>query len=218
MISSSSARASAAISKSIGHVIQALTDTVLDTGLTIQEICQLVRENSVLVALQRRSGNHQRPSKTRIAVATGLSRAEVARILRLKLVSSDWKSRHPMRKLVATWRFDGMFCTARGEPKTLPIYGKGSSFENLVTVSNRGTPVRAILDELVHIKAAKVLRGQRVQLNAPLPAFGNMTLIRESMGAFRSQPKRKKVIRTSIRSARKNFKRNPSATTYKLEP
>jgi hypothetical protein len=209
MISSLRARNSAAKSKSIGRSIQALTDEVLDTGLTIQEICQLVRESSVLVALQRLSGNDQHLSKTRIAVATGLSRAEVARILSLKN-SIDWISRHPIRKIVAAWRFDGRFKSARGEPKTLPIYGKRSSFESLVTVSNRGIPVRAMLDELVHIKVAKVLPGQRVRLVAPLPVFGDLTLIREVMAASRSKTKRTNGMRTSIQSARKNLKRNPS--------
>jgi hypothetical protein len=211
MISSLRARDSVAMSKSIGRVIQALTDEVLDTGVTIQEICQLVRENSVLVALQRLSGNDQHLSKTRIAVATGLSRAEVARILSLKLSSINWISRHPIRKLVAAWRFDGRFRSAKGQPKTLPIYGKRSSFESLVTVSNRGIPVRAMLDELVHIGVAKVLPGQRVQLMAPLPAFGNLPLIREVMAVSRSRTKRTNGMRTSIQSARKNLKRNPSA-------
>jgi len=209
MISSLRARNSTAKSKSIGRIIQALTDEVLDTGLTIQEICQLVRESSVLVALQRLSGNDQHLSKTRIAVATGLSRAEVARILCLKS-SIYWISRHPIRKLVAAWRFDGRFKSARGEPKTLPIYGKRSSFESLVTVSNRGIPVRAMLDELVHIKIAKVLPGQRVRLVVPLPVFGDLTLIREVLAASRSNTKRTNGMRTSIQSARKNLKRNPS--------
>jgi Family of unknown function (DUF6502) len=202
---------SAAKSKSICRVIQALTDEVLDTGLAIQEICQLVRENSVLVARHRLSGNDQHLSKTRIAVATGLSRAEVAKVLSLKLSSRKWKAKHPIRKLVTAWRFDRRFSSARAEPKTLPIYGKRSSFENLVTVSNRGTPVRAMLDELVHIKVAKVLPGQRVQLMAPLPAFGELTLIRELMGASRYKTKRTNGLRTSIRLARKNLKKSPSA-------
>lgn len=212
MISSLRARNSAAMSKSIGRVIQALTDEVLDTGLAIQEICQLVRENSVLVALRRLSGNDQHLSKTRLAVATGLSRAEVARILSLKLTSSDWISKHPIRKLVAAWQLEGSFSSARGEPKTLPIYGKRSSFESLVTVSNRGIPVRAMLDELVHIKVAKVLPGQRVQLMAPLPAFGDVTRIREVMAASRYKTKRTNGMRASSQSARKNLKRNPSAS------
>jgi hypothetical protein len=212
MISSLRARKSAAMSKSIACVIQALTDEVLDTGLTIQEVCQLVRENSVLVALQRVSGDDQRLSKTRLAVATGLSRAEVARILSLNLGSSRWISKHPIRKLISAWRFDRRFSSARTEPKTLPIYGKRSSFESLVGESNRGTPVRAMLDELVHIKVAKVLPGQRVQLMAPLPPFGDLTLIRELMTATRSKSKGTNGTRTSIQSARKNLKRNPSAT------
>lgn len=217
MISSLRARNSAAKSKSISRIIQALTDEVLDTGLTIQEICQLVRESSVLVALQRLSGNDQHLSNTRIAVATGLSRAEVARILSLKLSGINWISRHPIRKLVAAWRLDGRFKSARGEPKTLPIYGKRSSFESLVTASNRGIPVRAMLDELIHIKVAKVLPGQRVQLVAPLPTFGDLTLIREVMAASRSKTKRTNGMQTSIQSARKNLKREPSARALRAQ-
>jgi hypothetical protein len=207
MAASSRPRDSAAVSKSVCRAIQEISNLVLEAGLTVQEVYQLIRENSALITLQRLKSAEQHQSKTRIAISTGLSRAEVARILHRNLSTNTFVARHPIRKLVDAWRFNRRFVSAQGGPKILSIYGNGASFENLVIVSNRGIPVRAMLDQLVHIRAVKLLRGQRVQLIAPLPSFAEIKLVRELLETSRTKSERSNIATTGIRSARKNLKR-----------
>jgi hypothetical protein len=200
-------RDSVALSEALGVLIHDLTNLALDAGLTIQEIFQLIRENSAFVALQRLKRNDELQSNSRVAITTGLSRAEVAKFFDPKTNTAKRIPRLPIRKLITTWTSSKMFVSAGSVPKILPIYGRGSSFEGLVRATNKGVPVRAMLDQLIYAKSAKILVGQRVQLVPPLPAYADVALVREFLSMTRSKANLTQSEVTSIKSTRKNLKR-----------
>ena len=70
------------------RIIDPLIDLLFDSGVTVREITQLVRERSVRAAAKKIYLETGRISNSRISIMTGLSRAEVARILGAKESSS----------------------------------------------------------------------------------------------------------------------------------
>jgi hypothetical protein len=158
------------------RVIDPLTDLMLDAGITVHEFSALVRERAVRIALRRVTRETGRVSKSRVAIITGLARAEVARILNTEDDFSQRRTgQHPARKVLAAWYGNQRFLAANGDPAVLPIFGKRRSFECLVTRYSGGIPVRAMLDQLTQIQAVEVLSGQRVKARSRLPIFTGLT-------------------------------------------
>ncbi len=158
------------------RVIDPLIDLMFDAGVTVHELSQLLRERAVRAAAHRVTKDSGRASKSRVAITTGLTRSEVARIL--KSADSSLNKRlgqHPARKVLAAWFESPRFLTADGEPAVLPIFGRRRSFEELVTMHSGGIPVRAMLDELTQIDAVERLSDQRVKAKSRLPILTGLT-------------------------------------------
>ena len=158
------------------NVIDPLVDLMFDASVTVHEFCQLARERAVRTAARRVARESGRESKSRVAIITGLPRSEVARLLKSDDVSLRRRlGQHPARRVLAAWFDDPRFLATNGEPAVLPIFGKRRSFEQLVATHSRGTPVRAMLDELTQIDAVEVLGDQRVKAKSRIPVLTGLT-------------------------------------------
>jgi hypothetical protein len=159
------------------HVIDPLVDLMADANVTAQELNQLIRETAVRKAAKRVLRESGRESKSRVAIATGLSRSEVARILASPdTLPAEYSGEHPARRLLAAWHDNPKFLTPDGKPAPLPIFGRTRSFEKLVAMYGRGNPVRAMLDELTRIDAVERLANQRVRANSRAPIIAGLTI------------------------------------------
>jgi hypothetical protein len=160
----------------LGRVVDPLIDLMFDAGITVQEFSRLVRDRAVKSAAARVARECGRGSNSRIAILTGLARAEVARILKANVPSSSSRiGQHPARKVLAAWYDNPRFLGEDGDPALLPIFGKRKSFEQLVATQSGGIPVRAMLDQLTQIGAVEILSGQRVKVKSRVPVFRGMT-------------------------------------------
>jgi hypothetical protein len=158
------------------RVVDPLVDLMFDTGITVQEFSRLVREVAVRSAAARIAKETGRNSNSRVAIVTGLARAEVARILEANEPSfSSRGGQHPARRVLAAWHDNQRFLAANGDPAILPIFGGRKSFEQLVAAHSGGIPVRAMLDQLMQISAVEILSGQRVKVKSRVPIFRGMT-------------------------------------------
>jgi hypothetical protein len=158
------------------RVVDPLVDLMLDAGITVGEFSRLVRERAVRLAASRLANESGRRSNSRVAIVTGLARAEVARILTAdEVISDSCPGQHPARRVLAAWYESRRFLSRNGEPAILPIFGKRRSFEQLVAAHSGGIPVRAMLDQLVQIDAVDVLPEQRVKAKSRFPIFKGMT-------------------------------------------
>lgn len=158
------------------RVVNPLVDLMFDAGITVRELTRLARESAVRMAAIRVAKESGRSSKSRVAIITGLSRSEVARILRADDSSSGERlGQHPARKVLAGWYDNPRYLRVNGDPAILPIFGKKGSFERLVATYSGGIPVRAMLDQLVQINAVEVLSGQRVKAKSRVPIFTGLT-------------------------------------------
>ena len=158
------------------RLIDPLIDLMFDTGITVQEFSQLVRDRAVRSAAARVTRESGRSSNSRVAIITGLARAEVARILDTnESLLSSRVGQHPARRVLAAWYDNPRFLAANGDPAVLPIFGRRKSFEQLVATYSGGIPVRAMLDQLAQISAVEILPGQRVKVKSRVPIFKGMT-------------------------------------------
>jgi hypothetical protein len=158
------------------NVIDPLVDLMFDASVTVHEFCQLARERAVRAAAKRVAKESGRESKSRVAIITGLPRSEVARLLKSDDASLRRRlGQHPARRVLAAWFDNPRFLATNGEPAVLPIFGKRRSFEHLVATHSRGTPVRAMLDELTQIDAVEVLGDQRVKAKTRVPVLTGLT-------------------------------------------
>jgi Family of unknown function (DUF6502) len=152
------------------RVVDPLVDLMFDTGVTVHELSVLLRESAVRIGSKRVSKESGRESNSRVAIITGLPRAEVARILNSdQLALGTRPKQHPARKVLAAWFDNPRFLTTKGDPAVLPIFGKRRSFEQLVSMYGRGIPIRAMLDELTQINAVERLSDQRVKAKSRVP-------------------------------------------------
>jgi Family of unknown function (DUF6502) len=158
------------------RVVDPLVDLMFDTGITVQEFSRLVRDRAVRSAAARVARESGRNSNSRVAIITGLARAEVARILEANEPSFTSRGgQHPARRVLAAWHDNQRFLAANGDPAVLPIFGRRKSFEQLVAAHIGGIPVRAMLDQLTQIGAVEILPGQRVKVKSRVPIFKGMT-------------------------------------------
>jgi hypothetical protein len=158
------------------RVIDPLIDLMFDTGITVHEFSQLMRDRAVRSAAARVARESGRSSNSRVAIITGLARSEVARILDTNEASfSSRVGQHPARRVLAAWYDNQRFLGADGDPAVLPIFGRRKSFEQLVATHSGGIPVRAMLDQLAQISALEILPGQRVKVKSRVPIFKGMT-------------------------------------------
>jgi hypothetical protein len=160
----------------IARILEPLLDLMVDLGMTVQELNLVIRERAIRNATRRVVVETGRESISRVAIETGIPRADVARVLRSREKRPKAKpAPHPARRVLAAWYEDNRFLNRTGEPATLPIFGQSASFEHLVHLYSSGTPVRAMLDELTRINAVERLSDQRVHPKARYPILTELS-------------------------------------------
>lgn len=92
-------------------------------------------------------------------MVTGLSRKEVARIKALETPEDEAVMQQYNRaaRVISGWVRDQQFHNHRNEPADLVLEGDKKSFSSLVKAYSGDMPARAILDELVRVKAVELV-------------------------------------------------------------
>jgi len=165
-------------SKALARLLEPLTGFVFDSGISIQEFHSILRTAAVRSVAARQLETSRRVNISGISASTGISRAEISRILKSQPKSpakSSDRHQQSTRKILSVWQQDPKFTNSNGQPAELKIYGRGSTFESLVKLYGRGIPTRAMLDELTRIRAIEVTTAQTVKLKTGLPVERGMT-------------------------------------------
>src|SRR5262249_5344580 len=109
-----------------------------------------------------------RVNHSRVAAQTGLTRAEVRKLLASNIqLDTRARSDTPMERVLAGWRRDPYFSGRAMGPNPIRIAGRARSFTNLAKKYAGDVPYRAVLKELERSGAVSVRNG-RVSLRAPV--------------------------------------------------
>jgi hypothetical protein len=143
-------RKSDSMDDSLAALVDALAVLLMSLSVTPAHLAQLFRVSFVkaasAVAVKRKAGTLH---LAKIAAITGLSRAEVKRIVASDFLSQKMGPETAPRALrvLAAWKSDKRFST-RGRPLPLRLAGKGQSFESLCKIHSGDIPPKVILAEL----------------------------------------------------------------------
>lgn len=132
-----------------------LAFSLLPRGMTPKRFADLARFAFVRAAQEMSRTRKGKVNQSRVAAQTGLSRADVKRLLQNNAFDADRSDESPVERVMNGWRTDRLFSHRPGEPKRLRISGSGGSFIHLARKYGGDVPHRALLDELRRIGAVR---------------------------------------------------------------
>jgi hypothetical protein len=132
-----------------------LVRVLLRNGVSVGDFNEHVKKIYVDVATEDFTVAGRKPSISRTAVLTGLTRKEVSRLSQLDATSLDAGTQRYNRaaRVISGWVRDPDFADDSGAPATLKVDGGKASFAELVRRHGADVPARAVLDELVRVGA-----------------------------------------------------------------
>jgi Family of unknown function (DUF6502) len=141
----------------IRELLLELALTLLPRGITPKTFSELSRYAFAYAAAKISQQSNRRVNYSRVAAITGLSRADVRRLLMNgdSVSSIGPSAQMPIERVLNGWRMDRRFVDKQGDPKQLKISDSPNSFALLVKLYGGDVPHRAILDELKRIGAVR---------------------------------------------------------------
>jgi len=155
-----------ALEAALLRMLRPLARLLLKRGVSFQAFAAIAKRAFVEAAARGFLKGGKKPVVARIAVATGLTRKEVARLLAAS-GPGDREARERYNRaarVIAGWRRDPDFRDSRGAPAALAFKDGRASFSELVRRYSGDMTPRAVLDELSRIGAVKTLRDGRLKL------------------------------------------------------
>jgi hypothetical protein len=163
----------------LGHtvlrILKPLVRLLLRNGMACAEFSELARRAYVDTAFEDFAIAGRKPSVSRAAVVTGLTRKEVRRLM-TPVPDSDnaaGRSYNRAARVVTGWVRDPMFHDAAGSPAELPLDDSDDrpGFGTLVQKYGADVPARAVLDELARVGIVSADAGRvRLLKRAYVPA------------------------------------------------
>lgn len=140
--------------RALYRILRPLARLLLRNGIPFGEFADLVKRAYVEAALEDFGDGRKKPTDSRAAVMTGLTRKEVKRHREI-LAGSDTgitSTSHANRasRVVSGWVHDAAFQNDEGHPALLPFDGS-LSFCELVRRHSGDMPPRSVLDELLRV-------------------------------------------------------------------
>jgi hypothetical protein len=167
-MNSSTDRINEALAQAVLRILHALARILLRHGMPVRAFVDLAKRAYVNVALREFGIPGRKPSISRAALLTGLTRKEVQRIsvAPAALVGDGYVAHSRASRLVAGWVRDVEFRGGDGNPHDLEIDGGTGSFAALVRRYGGDVPPRAMLDELERVGAVVRTAENRLRLDA----------------------------------------------------
>jgi hypothetical protein len=129
---------------------------MLRSGIGYRETAEILKRAFVCEAIAERNAKGRSTNSSRVAIRTGISRKEVAR-LREDLTTEATREGRASEflvdvghaaKVLQLWHSDPRFLDYLGRPIDLPVLGEGSTFTALVKAAGRDVPAGAVRAEL----------------------------------------------------------------------
>lgn len=138
---------------------------LLRSGITFQEFAGVLKDVYVTNCAREMTLPGRRTTLSRVAIATGLTRREVAKIIRNE-GRTQWgvgSNAALAASVLEAWHTDPAFLAPYGYPRDLKIDGTDEipTFEDLVRRFTSEVPHEVLVGELVRVGAAQLLEGSQ---------------------------------------------------------
>lgn len=139
----------------LDRLLEPLARILVRNGIPHAAFAEIAKQAYVRAAEREEGIDGRKQTVSRMSVLTGLTRKEVARILKLPAeASGETAARyHRASRVITGWIRDERFLDEAGQPRALSIDGAGDTFATLVKAYSGDVPPRAILDELERVGA-----------------------------------------------------------------
>lgn len=157
---------SQALTVAILRLLRPLIRLLLRHGVSHRTFSDLAKWVYVDVAADEFTLEARKQSTSRVAVVTGLTRKDVARLRAQPQPDARLQSERYNRaaRIIGAWLREPAYRARTGRPLVLPLHGDAPSFTELVHRYSGDMPVRALLDELQHVGAVEMDAQGRVRL------------------------------------------------------
>jgi hypothetical protein len=142
------------VRRHLQRLLHELAVPLLGAGVTPRHFADIAASAFVKAACKASTLRNGRVNQSRVAVLTGLTRAEVRRVLSGSTVASSRKQPRTMRVLEG-WQSDRRYQDKKGRPLSLRLSGARMSFESLVKKYAGDVPHHAVLAELRRLKVIR---------------------------------------------------------------
>lgn len=146
------------------RILKPLIRLLYRKGIAFGEFSQLARQIYVEVAGDMLMAEGERPTTSRIAIATGLTRKDVAQLRQTADDELPTNSYNRGARVMTGWLHDNEFHDSTGKPAALPLQGNTGSFSALVNRYSGDMPYRAMLQEMERLGAVQTDNAGHVQL------------------------------------------------------
>jgi hypothetical protein len=157
-----------ALMSAVFRILKTLIRLLLRHGVPFQAFSDMAKRAYVEVARDDFGIPGRKPTTSRIAVLTGLTRKEIQKLLESALQPDSETAERYNRaaRVVSGWIRDRDFSGVDAQPSSLDLDGANGTFADLVRRYSGDMPPRAVLDELLRVGAVEKLGDGRVKLVA----------------------------------------------------
>jgi hypothetical protein len=154
------------LNQAIRRILKSLVRILHRKGIAFGEFSLIVKQIYVEVSAEALAAEGERPTTSRIAIVTGLTRKEVAQLRQARdEVGHAPTARYNRGVRVMTgWLHDAEFLDADGQPAHLPLQGDSGSFATLVSRYSGDMPYRAMFQEMERVGVVQLDGAGLVQL------------------------------------------------------
>lgn len=155
------------LTEAVRKVLRPLVRILLRNGIAYGDFAEEVRRVYTEIAMAEFQVPGRKPSVSRTATITGLTRKEVARLVEVMENDTESSGLAPQNRaaqVVAGWVRDPDYQDGRGEPRPLSMEDTGGGFPALVKRYSGDMTARSVLDELERVGVARRLDDGRVVL------------------------------------------------------
>lgn len=153
------------LQRAIEQLLRPLVRLLLRQSVSFGAFQEMAKRVYVDAALKDFQIPGRKPSASRVAVLTGLTRKEVQRLLVAEPESGNGIAERYNRaaRVLTGWARDADFRDRKGEPRELDVDGD-TGFAALVRRHSGDMPARAVLDELLRVGAVEQADDGRLRL------------------------------------------------------
>lgn len=153
----------------VRRLLRPVVQQMIASGLTYPTFNQMAKQLFLEVAQEDFALPFKRQTDSRLALVTGLSRKEISQLLRRRRSAADQPEVEGsiVTHVIGRWMAGPPYATPDGIPRRLHYESADPgavSFARLVRELGIDIPVRAVLDELLHIGSAALLPDGDVEL------------------------------------------------------
>ncbi len=164
------AQSSSALNRAVLRVLRALVRVLIRHDVALPAFVDLAKRAYVDAAMTDFAIPGRKPSVSRAALLTGLTRKDVQRLVDTadgaSALSADAPPDNRAARVVAGWVRDAAFQQDDGEPRPLRFDGEEPSFSTLVRRYSGDMPPRAVLDELLRVGSVQRTDDGRLALQS----------------------------------------------------